>query len=110
MKGPAVPACCSYVCESGGRIFLPDPDMPTAAPMSEDLDWRRQHEAVAGPLHQDALPPAQRAGALWEFFAELQREGWSLDAVSYTTAFRCVCGHACMLALAVGLKLLEVAV
>lgn len=43
---------------------------------------------MTGPLGQDALPPAQRSGTLWQHFVALQAQGWSLDAASYTTAFR----------------------
>ena len=79
---------CRYVCESGGRIFLADSCLPTAAPLREDLAWRQQHSAVTGPLHQDAVAPTKRAGKLWELYAELEGEGWKPDATSYTTAFR----------------------
>lgn len=40
------------------------------------------------------MPPAERAGQLWQLYASLQRgevpgmEGAKLDATSYTTAFR----------------------
>lgn len=59
----------------------------------EDGEWRRSHQA-AGPPGQDAVPPEERAGQLWQLYAALQRgevagmEGAQLDAVSYTTAFR----------------------
>jgi hypothetical protein len=29
-------------------------------------------------------------GALWDWYRQLYREGWNLDANSYSTAFRCV--------------------
>ncbi|GAB4814732.1 hypothetical protein N2152v2_001778 [Parachlorella kessleri] len=85
---PQLPAADAYVCESGGRIFLTDSHLPTAVPLREDLDWRQQHCDVTGPLHQDAVAPAKRAGKLWELYAELEGEGWKPDATSYTTAFR----------------------
>lgn len=84
---PCLPAADAYVCESGGRIFYPSAALPTAAPLEEDLEWRRSLEAVAGSA-AEAGPPAERPGALWACFARLQAAGFACDAASYTTAFR----------------------
>jgi hypothetical protein len=84
---PCLPAADAYVCESGGRIFYPSKAFPTAAPLEEDLEWRRSLEAATGPAAQ-AGPPAERRGALWACFARLQAAGFACDAASYTTAFR----------------------
>jgi hydroxymethylpyrimidine pyrophosphatase-like HAD family hydrolase len=88
-----LPAADAIVVEGGGRIFFPGA-LPTVAPLQEDLRWRAVHAATAGPAGQDAVPPAQRVGSLWQLFAALQRgelpglQGVKLDAASYTTAFR----------------------
>lgn len=94
---PYLPAADAYVCEGGGRVFYPaaasgGQGLPTAAPLIEDLSWRARHAATAGPAGQDGVPPERRAGSLWALYARLQAEaaatGLTLDAVSYTTAFR----------------------
>ena len=86
---PWLPAADAYVCESGGRVFYPGAPAPTAAPLTEDLAWRRQLAEATGPLGQDALPPLQRSGLLWQHYARLaSAPGLSLDAASYSTAFR----------------------
>ena len=46
---------------------------------------------AAGPPDTDAVPPSERPGTLWELYRQLDSEGWSLDAFSYTTNFRSVC-------------------
>lgn len=91
---PCIPAADAYVCEGGGRIFYPasPADLPTAAPLVEDLAWRQVQTESAGPAGQDGVPPERRAGALWACYARLagaaQASGLRLDAASYTTAFR----------------------
>lgn len=93
---PFIPAADAYVSEGGGRIFYPasGAGLPTAAPLVEDLMWRQRHVTTAGPSGQDGIPPQERAGSLWAFFAQLQAlgadspRGLKADALSYTTAFR----------------------
>ncbi|KAL4438989.1 hypothetical protein ABPG77_006926 [Micractinium sp. CCAP 211/92] len=91
---PCIPAADAYVCEGGGRIFYPasPADLPTAAPLVEDLAWRQVQAEAAGPAGQDGVPPERRSGALWACYARLagaaQASGLRLDAASYTTAFR----------------------
>lgn len=56
----------------------------------EDLAWRQQQTA-AGPPGQDGVPPEQRSGPLWRFYAQLTAAappGVKTDAASYTSAFR----------------------
>lgn len=36
------------------------------------------------------LPSFLSQGSLWDFYRQLQADGWSLDANGYTTSFRCV--------------------
>lgn len=89
---PFIPAADAFVCEGGGRIFYPTGplDYPSAAPLVEDMAWRQQQAGVAGPPGQDVVPPEQRIGALWQFYAALKVNAPALhaDACSYTTAFR----------------------
>ena len=83
-----LPAADAYVFECGGRIFLPSSDdcVATAAPIVEDLEWRKRHEAA--PMVLESLPPAERPGILWEFCSQLQKEGWTCDTKQYYTCFR----------------------
>eukprot|EP00887_Chlorella_sp_A99_P004966 scaffold4.g4966.t1 len=93
---PFLPAADAYVCEGGGRVFYPSAGstaLPTALPLTEDLEWRARH-AAAGPPGQDGLPPDQRSGSLWEEYVRLQQSGLVMDASSYTTAFRVRAGAA----------------
>ena len=84
---PYLPAADAYVMENGGRIFLPsNSEMPTAAPIVEDLNWRQKH--VAAPMVLEAVPPSERPGVLWELYNRLQKEGWACDANKYSTDFR----------------------
>jgi hypothetical protein len=94
---PYIPAADALVCEGGGRIFYPTPahELPTAAPLAEDLAWRELQAAAAGPAGQDGVPPEDREGTLWRFYAQIQQQAAALggkqlraDAASYTTAFR----------------------
>lgn len=89
---PFLPAADAFVTENGGRIFYPDPDGITAAPLREDLEWRRALEREAGPAGQEARPPEEREGAVWDHFRSLKGDGWALDAVGYATAFRLSAG------------------
>ncbi|KXZ54955.1 hypothetical protein GPECTOR_3g123 [Gonium pectorale] len=88
MRLPYLPAADAYVCENGGRILYPGSDLPTACPVTEDKEWRASHDHAAGPITQDAVPPAEREGPLWDLYRKLQADGWSLDANGYTTSFR----------------------
>ncbi|KAF8055736.1 hypothetical protein HT031_006640 [Scenedesmus sp. PABB004] len=85
---PFLPAADAVVAENGGRIWYPDPQGLTACPLVEDLEWRQQLAAVAGPPGQDVRPPLEREGVLWEWYRELHRQGWRLDSNSYSTCFR----------------------
>lgn len=65
---PWLPAADAIVAESGGRIYYPGA-LPTAAPLQEDSDWRSQQAAGgAGPAGQEAVPPEERAGELWQLY------------------------------------------
>eukprot|EP00438_Fugacium_kawagutii_P000105 Skav218719 [mRNA] locus=scaffold1346:715488:716390:+ [translate_table: standard] len=83
-----LPAADAYIFECGGRIFLRSDDdtAATAAPMVEDLEWRRQHEA--SPMFLESIAPSDRPGLLWKFCAQLQKDGWTCDTRSYYTCFR----------------------
>ena len=85
---PYLPAADAYVMENGGRIFIParKPAL-TAAPIVEDLKWRKRHH-VAAPVILDSVPPSQRPGILWDLFRKLDQEGWACDANKYSTDFR----------------------
>lgn len=86
---PFLPQADAYVCESGGRIFFPSYTLETACRIVEDFEWRSAHQSTTGPLNQEAIPPAQRQGTLWQQYALMAAEGeYQLDARSYTTAFR----------------------
>ena len=43
---PFLPAADAYASENGGRLFFPHSPLPTAALLSEDMDWRARHNAV----------------------------------------------------------------
>ena len=84
-----LPAADAYVFECGGRIFLPsDERFVTAAPIVEDLEWRKCHEAA--PMVLESVPPPDRPGILWEFCSQLQKDGWACDTKQYYTCFRIV--------------------
>lgn len=74
--------------QNGGRIFLLDNRNLRAAPIAEDMEWRKRHKLTAGEGNQESVPSAQRSGTLWQWYAALEAEGWELDAVNYTTSFR----------------------
>lgn len=42
----------------------------------------------AGPPQQEGTPPEQRSGVLWQAYCALKKQGWEVDAKSYTTDFR----------------------
>ncbi|GFR53021.1 hypothetical protein Agub_g15713 [Astrephomene gubernaculifera] len=88
MRLPYLPAADAYVCENGGRIFYPGGELPTACPLTEDEEWRRCHDGVAGTVRQDGVAARDREGPLWDFYRRLLGEGWHLDANGYTTSFR----------------------
>ena len=54
MRMAFLPAADAYVCENGGRIFYPDPSLTVALPISEDMDWRKTHNAT-GTVTHDAV-------------------------------------------------------
>ena len=84
-----LPAACAYVVENGGRIFYPDSGAaPTAAPLVEDVAWRRVHAPAAGPAAQEALPAEQRAGPLWDAYRAFVAAGFRCDVAGYSTAVR----------------------
>ncbi|KAG2432634.1 hypothetical protein HXX76_008974 [Chlamydomonas incerta] len=88
MRLPYLPLADAYVCENGGRILYPGSDLPTACPVTEDKEWRASHDHAAGSIDQDATPPQDRKGPLWDLYRTLHADGWSLDANGYTTSFR----------------------
>ncbi|DBB06799.1 hypothetical protein WJX82_001393 [Trebouxia sp. C0006] len=88
MRMAFLPAADAYVCENGGRIYYPDTSLTVALPISEDIAWRKTHNATAGPPDTDAVPPLERPGKLWDLYRKLDADGWALDAFSYTTNFR----------------------
>ncbi|KAL3148732.1 hypothetical protein ABBQ38_014143 [Trebouxia sp. C0009 RCD-2024] len=83
-----LPAADAYVCENGGRIFYPNAAAPVAFPIGEDMNWRQRHNETVGPPDTDGRPPLERPGTLWDLYRQLDADGWSLDASSYTTNFR----------------------
>jgi len=91
-----LPEADAYVVENGGRIFYTSTDSAaarTAAPLVEDLAWRRVHSAVAGPAAQEALRAEQRVGALWEAHRALVAAGLRCDVAGYSTAVRVSAGR-----------------
>lgn len=88
MRMAFLPAADAYVCENGGRIYYPNATLTVALPIAEDTDWRKSHNVTAGPPDADATPPLERPGTLWDLYRQLDADGWSLDAFSYTTNFR----------------------
>jgi hypothetical protein len=44
--------------------------------------------AAGSPL-QEEVKPADRKGALWDFYNKLVVDGWTPDVHSYSTSFRC---------------------
>jgi hydroxymethylpyrimidine pyrophosphatase-like HAD family hydrolase len=84
---PFLPFADAYVCESGGRIFYLNSDLPTAVKLKEDTAWRARHEA-AGPRNQEDLDPRERAGVLWSYYEALVDAHFKVDAQGYSTAIR----------------------
>ena len=59
--------------ENGGRIFLPNrrpktAKTPTAAPIVEDLEWRKQHHVAAPIVLESVAPQETRWWQLKYFF------------------------------------------
>ena len=84
---PCIPAADAYVCEGGGRIFYPasPADLPTAAPLVEDAQWRAT-QAAAGPPGQEGVPPERRKGELWQVRADDPQ--WCLETGARQTGHR----------------------
>lgn len=84
---PFLPLADAYVCESGGRIFYLNSELPTAVRLKEDTVWRARHEA-AGSMSQEALDPQERAGVLWRYYESIAGAHFKVDVVGYSTAIR----------------------
>ncbi|CAM9183547.1 unnamed protein product [Discosporangium mesarthrocarpum] len=110
---PFLPRADAYVIENGGRIFYPRDDedlvmdgsaektnatqednraVPiTAHPaeaLVEDLAWREQLTPATGPASQDAIPPGERTGPLWDVFRQLVDGAYTVDTATYFTMLR----------------------
>jgi len=95
---PYLPAADAYVCESGGRIFYPDTNLPTAVGLKEDMEWRRSQNSVVGvsppneetltALDDSSLMALDKLPPLWRQFLILKRSGLDLNRRNYSTAFR----------------------
>jgi hydroxymethylpyrimidine pyrophosphatase-like HAD family hydrolase len=90
---PYLPAADAVVAEGGGRLHWAGKraaaGTPVLADLAEDMEWRRVHEAAAGPPSQgEGTPPAERVGELWDAYRSLVADGWTPDAAAYSTAFR----------------------
>lgn len=92
MRLPFLPAADAYVCESGGIILYPgdEDSVPTAAPMEPDVEWRATLNDVIGPAANEALPPTERQGELWDWLRSMTTDGFSVDS-GYATSFRVYC-------------------
>lgn len=57
-----------------------DPSLTAHAPdgLKEDLEWRRKLESATGPASQDAIPPAERVGPLWDIYRKAVSEGFEV--------------------------------
>jgi len=90
-----LPEADAYVVENGGRIFYADAaEARTAAPLVEDLAWRRVHVPAAGPAAQEAVPAEQRTGPLWESaYRSFVAAGLRCDVAGYSTAVRVSAGR-----------------
>jgi hydroxymethylpyrimidine pyrophosphatase-like HAD family hydrolase len=95
---PLLPVADAYVGESGGRILLNPmtsgaPPLlataPAAGALTLDREWAASLAAVTGDPELDStVPPADRAGPLWDVFRELSAQGLNPDANSYWSCFR----------------------
>jgi len=81
-----LPTSDAYAVESGGRIFHA---IPLTGELAEDAGWRQRHSAA--PPSEDALPPLERAGALWDALRVFHAAGFVCDTRGYSTAFRVRC-------------------
>lgn len=83
---PYLPKADAYVCESGGRILIPNaPQDPTI--LSEDISWRNQHVGLP-PKQPSGVMPREYEGDLWSFYRDISSKGISIDIKNYSTAFR----------------------
>lgn len=78
-----LPTSDAYAVESGGRIFH---SFSLTGELEEDVSWRQRHSAA--PASEDALPPLERAGALWDALRVFHEAGFVCDTRGYSTAFR----------------------
>jgi hydroxymethylpyrimidine pyrophosphatase-like HAD family hydrolase len=98
---PMLPFADVYVGETGGRVLLNTKSQllfPTGAPVEAfeapeeqslalDADWGSKFVDVTGSL-ENASPPEERVGALWDVYRELQEAGFNPDGRSYWGCFR----------------------
>ena len=110
---PYLPRAQAVVSDNGGRIFwrarevelsedgrgggtdeaaAGDVEAAIVGTMVEDEAWRAGLVAASGGaiggMEEDALPPEERSGALWDLYRRLIAEGWACDPKGYTTSFR----------------------
>lgn len=74
------------VCEGGGKVWevfgRPTLEAPTLSP-----SWTAQFAATTGPPDQLDSDPVSRQGPLWDVYRMLHKEGYYLDAKSFSTSF-----------------------
>lgn len=115
---PYLPRADAYACESGGRVFYPQPVVANdadddddstneavivrpipfagAAPpdlepyiLQEDMERRSAMASISGTDgYDDAIPPLERVGKLWDHARTLTKRGYVVDARGYATSFR----------------------
>ena len=82
--------------KKGGEFSPPLSDDQVIYRLQEDTEWReimsRIEAAGSGGYHKTSpaltIPVESRKGVLWEFAADLMRDGWVIDHRGYATAFR----------------------
>jgi hypothetical protein len=94
---------CSAMCRASGR---PSPTVFCRSSNSQQLKCnsteKQARKAESGTRYTYSCRCTQQfaavlllQGALWDWYRQLYREGWNLDANSYSTAFRCDATHSC---------------
>jgi len=106
---PYLPTADAYVCESGGRIFYPQPLKGIGEEYTDDDIVNLVKNLISQPTTYigttaDGKPlkiiedmewrrrtlevVKTETGKLWEFATTLRKRGYVLDTTGYTTAFR----------------------
>eukprot|EP00744_Colponema_vietnamica_P020267 GILI01028779.1.p1 GENE.GILI01028779.1~~GILI01028779.1.p1 ORF type:complete len:280 (+),score=55.25 GILI01028779.1:84-842(+) len=82
-----LPTTVYDVCEGGGKMWRRDPSKDYTSEAPVDEGWGGRFETSCGPWGQLETDPSTRSGALWDIYRTLSKEGYQIDAKSYSTSF-----------------------